>query len=90
MWSSLWSPSYSKEKPQPTYPSVNPVKKIDYVYHVFIIPFIVLIATLEILGVVIYLRSNLKLVKYLSLILTICLIVLIPIVVSDYYWANYV
>lgn len=27
----FWSPSYNKENPEPTYPSTNPVKKIDYV-----------------------------------------------------------
>lgn len=29
--SELWSASYPKGKPQPTYPSDNPIKKIDYV-----------------------------------------------------------
>jgi endonuclease/exonuclease/phosphatase family metal-dependent hydrolase len=27
----MWTPSYDKEKPKPTFPSDNPIKKIDYV-----------------------------------------------------------
>jgi endonuclease/exonuclease/phosphatase family metal-dependent hydrolase len=27
----IWLPAYDKENPQPTYPSINPIKKIDYV-----------------------------------------------------------
>ena len=27
----MWAASYNKQNPEPTFPSVNPTKKIDYV-----------------------------------------------------------
>jgi len=67
-----------------------PIILFDEVYHFFVIPFIVIITSLEILGIAIYLKSKRKSVKYSALTLAIIIVILISRFASNYYWANFI
>jgi hypothetical protein len=61
----------------------------DEVNHTFAVPFILLITLIEILGIVLYLSSNSRLVKYLSLIVSMIVVILISFYISEHYGANH-